>query len=94
MKRTAVAILLVSFLFLLAAFPAMALAFSGMVLDSTVYSLVVKQGEQVKIFQIRPETQGDKYPHPQDEVEVTYHEDKDSGAQVADFIHVTKRFQP
>lgn len=91
MKR-ALLCLMVFGLLLSLALPAWAGSFSGMVLDATVYGLIVKSGSLVKIFQIRPETTGERDLHPQDLVKVDFREE--NGALVATRIKLLKRYQP
>lgn len=91
MKRTFAAISI--FLFIaIASLPVLAESFSGMVIDATTYNLIVKNGEDVKIFQIRPETNGDRYPNPQDTVTVQY--ENDNGILIALNIKILKYYRP
>ncbi len=92
MKRLIGTVLLLSLLVGFSSMPALANSFSGMVIDATIYSFIVKNNDDVRIFQIRPETKGERDLHPQDSVRITYR--NENGTLVADQITVTKRFKP
>jgi hypothetical protein len=89
MKRYEAVFFLFTVLFLASALRAAAATFTGIVMDATAYSFIVKNSEEVKIFQIRQETQGSRNLYPEDLVTVFYREEE--GVLIAENIVLLKR---
>jgi hypothetical protein len=92
MKKKLVLLLVAGFMICFAV-PALASSFYGMVVYANYYSVVVRNSNgQNMVFQIRPETQGYRYPKPQDLIVVDYR--NDNGILIATHITLVKKFIP
>lgn len=90
MKQKTILLVLTISLFFGLLMQAKADSFTGKVMGATYYSFTVRNGTTYKIFQIREETKGNKFPRNGDQVLVVYK--NEDGILVATFIKVLKPF--